>query len=137
MKSEKTTAGINPAELRIGNYLNYGNYLVRVVEIKKTVFMVEYPNYENANTMQSEHDNFEPIHLAEEWLIRFGFVQELYDDTVLTGEWNKYFLKVMSISGNTGKWQISIGGRNLPTTIKSLHELQNLYFALTGEEITL
>lgn len=65
----------------------------------------------------------EPIPIAEEWFLRFGF--ELFP-----WGWVK------------GKFLITMGfvlqvGNGLSIKIENVHQLQNLYFALTGEELTL
>jgi len=70
---------------------------------------------------------FEPIPLTEEWLERFGFEE---DDSV---GWLKRFDKSDSffIDLSFMYW-----GEN-SVKLTHVHQLQNLYFALTGEELTI
>lgn len=85
------------------------------------------------------------IKLAEDWLIKFGFedagksskerkafhkefmpnkILEIWDDDYSVRLWN----------GHNG-WRMTFS--HLWTNLKYVHQLQNLYFALTGEELTL
>jgi len=108
-------------ELRIGNYVvfNYQNEKPKEVEVR-------YVAKDLAIGFM------EPIPLTEEWLFRFGF--EKCDNEF----W--FFKGIFSISPSIGHYEI-VGSklsfavmRNLK--IQFVHQLQNLYFALTGEELT-
>jgi hypothetical protein len=81
-----------------------------------------------------------PITLTEEWLLKFGFA---YD-----GEWlvlTKFetMFKTININTKISKVTISDGciddyeEIHLTDNIKYVHQLQNLYFALTNEELTI
>ena len=120
-------------ELRIGNYYQYaGNGGIVYTQVQA----IKY----NQFGLLSDFDgtNFEickPIQLTEEWLLRFGFKEFLIDET-----W--YFIKndfVFEISGiigfhNYNELESICFNEN---KCKYVHQLQNLYFALTGEELTL
>ena len=66
---------------------------------------------------------FEPIPLTEEWLLGFGFKRT---DTV-------GFLsnRKMGLFKGRGRWRVL----HHNTAVRYVHQLQNLYFALTGEEL--
>jgi hypothetical protein len=70
----------------------------------------------------------EPIQLTEEWLLKFGF--ENWDK-------NKWVdsNSVLTISKNDDNFSCLINQRDVD--ILYVHQLQNLYFALTGKELTL
>lgn len=75
----------------------------------------------------------EPIPLTEEWFLKFGFKKvgtnfEL-DFFVLwySSYQNCFVWRFMNIDSNADR----------PISLKYVHQLQNLYFALTGEELTL
>ena len=80
-------------------------------------------------------ESFQPIPLTEEWLLRMGFVvtdkndyYEFYDLDrlmVFVG------IQTKSIFATWNDCQIEITIDDLP-----VHKLQNLTFALTGEELT-
>ena len=74
-----------------------------------------------------EGEEVKPIPLTEEWLERFGFE---YSD----------------LNGDSGLWKIppfQIYGKynqflyDYRLDVNYVHQLQNLYFALTGEELTI
>ena len=67
----------------------------------------------------------EPIPLTEEWLIKFGFKQ--------WGDKYTFGLKGINIHHRQRGFVL----RKSVPVIQYVHQLQNLYFALTGEELTL
>lgn len=73
-----------------------------------------------------------PIPLTEEWLVKFGFENEGFD------YWNGPVFFELCDCGN-GEWRNSINCHEYEhgIAIKYVHQLQNLYFALTGEELQL
>ena len=66
-----------------------------------------------------------PIPLTEEWLVEFGF------EKALNGWWSDNEIW----SYNDGKFYL--GANTYLSNVKYVHQLQNLYFALTNEELTL
>ena len=85
---------------------------------------------------RSEHlEDYEPIPLTEEWLERFGFSVrkslgfEAYD---LDDTYTIYYNTTATPYG----FELSFGV-DFEIEIKHVHQLQNLYFALTGEELTI
>jgi hypothetical protein len=68
-------------------------------------------------------DEFNPIPLTEEWLIKLGAKKDKIDNT--------YYLSELEIMlPNFFRYKTSIISR-----IDYVHQLQNLYFVLTGEEL--
>ncbi len=112
-------------ELRIGNkfYLPNGEIgTVSYHEIRLLTVAMEQPNYK-------------PISITEEWLLKFGF--KLINEPNKRYHYGRLCLQFCKSrlypSGRTffNNWAIL---DNLP---KHVHQLQNLYFALTGEELTI
>ncbi len=107
---------IKSTDLRIGN-LVYDNQKVYQI----------YSGSEIGNKHNDSH--FQPIPLTEEWLVKFGGVKGQYvwrlNDMCLDQmqRSKEYFLSI-----NEGEYIEGI-------PIKYVHSLQNLYFALTGEEL--
>lgn len=75
-----------------------------------------------------------PLPLTEEWLVKFGFVLKVTGDDVYEQEWHidGQMLIWGPTSDNGYCHDFHTGGH-----IQSVHQLQNLYFALTGEELTI
>ncbi len=92
-------------------------------------------------------ERFTPVLLTEDWLVKFGFeydhdslVLSLFDDwTVLFSSKECGFSHVTLFVGKDGTIDDTIAiGRDLIESIiriKYVHHLQNLCFALTGEEL--
>jgi hypothetical protein len=108
---------IEAKELRIGSW--YKNK-----SLNKNLKYKQITSFEDASYVAIYCD---PIQLTEEWLADFGFE---YDD----------------IDGNSGYWKLGnfevVFGEdgcsyNWNLKIEFVHQLQNLVFALTGEELAL
>jgi hypothetical protein len=74
--------------------------------------------------------NYEPIPLTDEWMVRFGFKKDehcyyLGLDNVLVIEFIEDYAQLATIND----------GFSTGIDIYHVHQLQNLYFALTGEEL--
>ena len=116
-------------DLRIGNF-------IKVISSTKTFdsFITQAKGYDIVRIEEKSfaYWNYEPIILDEEWLLKFGFEKiigsnesnftngfyNLFVNSL--GEVNFYFFK-------EGDWY---------QKIDYVHQLQNLYFALTGSELT-
>ena len=75
-----------------------------------------------------------PILLTDEWLIKFGLEQGGYDFLFWTKETKN---GIFTICGDS---EIEFGIRynnEIELQLKYVHQLQNLYFALTGEELAI
>ena len=112
---------IEENELRIGNYIKR-KQSGTIVETKQ--FMLH----------DYELKYFEPIPITEEWLLKFGI------DFTSEKEW--YHI-TFTIKGLLFETSTSMDGftYNLcfedMINIKYVHQFQNIYFALTGEELTI
>ncbi len=114
-------------ELRIGNYIcvNNNGHPCRVMELTMSSVVVESikENY-NEPTIKS----FNPIPLTEEWLFKFGFeVSEIFK--------NSYILNSVEIYIQDGLYWYDFG--NDRVEVKTIHQLQNIYFALNDKELTM
>jgi hypothetical protein len=110
-------------ELRIGNIVLRKEFLHSNLENCRFDKIVVTHNDINACHIYNRH--FEPIPLTEEWLFKFGF-----DDLGTYGYGRGNF----HICLHENEFYFSINNRKV--FIKHVHQLQNLYFALTGEELT-
>lgn len=121
---------IQPQELRIGNYYqgaSRGN--------------IETVTWQTLRDLSEGKLNLLPIPLTEEILLKFGF-NEVEDERWCDmheefEECNYYYLSMFKIYYNpeTDKFEDdSLYDFNV--NLKYVHQLQNLYFALTGEELT-
>jgi hypothetical protein len=117
---------LHATDLRIGNLVYYP-FSKRNVKI----------NQANLSDFANGYIKFEPIPLTEEWLIKMGFEKSV-DTTNL-------FVKIENI--NEVQYEITFNEKVgcslyaeefwLKDEIKYVHTLQNLYYALCGEELTI
>ena len=77
-----------------------------------------------------DFDRLEPIPLTEDWLIRFGFEND-------EGEYNSDMSKelILTVQLSNDKWRMSVECETIYNPIEHVHQLQNLYHSLTGEEL--
>jgi hypothetical protein len=132
------------SELRIGNLLMVGNYDVKVIEIHHLGVQV-CDLEETQDTWELYTDRIKPIPLTEEWLLKFdGFIKD--GEYLSIGRLDcKYCFKYRDLADNWAFYIEYTDGR--PTDdgvkypvafdIKYVHQLQNLYFSITREELTL
>jgi hypothetical protein len=122
-------------ELRIGNLVSFDGVtlIVESIDLGGYIGLTDIILFE-----QLDKDDLKPINLTEEWLIKFGFK---YKEA---GEYKKsgYFLEIINQDQDTfifanNKLQVSIYTLSIfiDINIEYIHQLQNLYFALTGKEL--
>ena len=78
---------------------------------------------------------YSPIELTEEWLIRFGF-KRVQEDKYGCHYENKECWIYLTQSGFEIEIITAYGRFNLSRTYKYVHQLQNLYFSITGQELS-
>lgn len=103
---------IDPEELRIGNYLN----VIGITPVKITAAHIL--------AISLGDSQYSPIPLTDEWLVNMGFNKRSPE-----GYW--YDLNRISINIPT----IEYKNNWIEINLQYVHQLQNLYFALTGEEL--
>jgi hypothetical protein len=117
---------ITAGEIRIGNFVNYGYKIATVNAIREDGGL----NVKLENTLLgAEFDCFDPIPLTPEILVALGF-------ELLPWGYVKKSMKDFGVRLNLLSFSYDVSGNN-PVRLKYLHQLQNLYFALTGEELIL
>ena len=111
-------------ELRIGNYISPLGIGITKVE----GFCIWDNLIQSSNFAERDIEDFEPIPLTEDWLLKFGLKKI-----------EEYCFELDDIHVNTKRELMWITTKckielefNIPNYI---HELQNLYFALTEKEI--
>lgn len=116
---------IKSNELRLGNYvklmLNHEDY---------DIIQIEWRDFRSWSEM------YKPIPLTEEWLLKFGFAK-------VVGISGSYFkgicyvdLKTIGFENNKPAFVFRISGNEL-RYIEYVYQLQNLFHALTGQELEL
>ena len=111
---------ITANELRIGNFILNSNGKIEVVETLRYGLI---NSYDIGDEETCGEDCYNHIPLTEEWLNKFGFTG--WDLGYYTLLMDRGVFFILTEDGMT------IISRN----VKYVHQLQNLYFALTGEEL--
>jgi len=126
-------------ELRIGNLIAepYDNITEVVNEI------VANTKSDGSGEINGEiEDYFNPIPLTEEWLLKFGFTK--YDNGCISAKFcigknpitHDYLFELTWLKDYTDvNFEPHPFYKNGYHQIKYIHQLQNLYFALTGQEL--
>lgn len=124
---------INVNELRIGNWVNFmeDDTRFKVTEINPTGISVE--NSDESTWI--ELDQFSGIKLTPEILIATGFhkhnnawVQDDYSET----NYNHWYFTIWDQFDGA---ELKYNSAEFQVELKSVHQLQNLYFVLTGTEL--
>ena len=125
---------IKANELRIGNKLNFLGDVVtfkNITEIREDgIFWIK--TFEPK--IESKNFHFKPIEITENWLLIFGFKKRKnrhlfhWENKIVISEYKDEFENFFY--PKTG-YDIRFSNE-----IKYVHQLQNLYFALTGAELT-
>ena len=126
-------------ELRIGNLVYNDRVTNSITAINTHSVTLLTPQ---GNEISASLELIKPIPLTSEWLEKFGFDPAYHK---LTGEHShlptRYNLNGFQIyiqyyhgSEETCYYELEM---NPAIEIKHIHQIQNIYFALTGEELTI
>ena len=116
---------IQPQLLRIGNYIEYNGEIIKLDGSLLCCYIqneLDYP--------------FNEVPLTEEILLKFGFYFE--DDFYCLKINNTAFITIILL-GSYVNYELSNFRQKIVFSrgeFSGVHQLQNLYFALTGEELT-
>lgn len=139
------------SELRIGNFLAQGDTCVEVSGVSKENFGVKFTSPTTfISTYTWDTEIVSPIPLTQEWLERLvfekyqwtdaWFIRTRLGDLMIHFAHNSihtYFTRVTNDSKGQKMNGRSWGLIDTTQNVRYIHQLQNLYFALTGEELTI
>ena len=119
---------MKPSELRIGNWVYDPIHNEAEVELSTTMFCVFLSDWKY---------ELQPIPITEQWLLEFGWVWN--EDC---NSYEKYpngdarmHLEFHDINHSYTMFNYVLRSK-IAEKIQYIHQLQNLYYALTGEELT-
>jgi hypothetical protein len=119
------------------NELRIGNLTYRIEVKNKNNTVIDDITIYDMERIQEVHDKtftYEPILLTEEWLLKFGFISDIdkTDNYFVKLKYGKFIFQ-SDLSVNFTKVYLRLN--NSDVIIKYVHQLQNLYFALTNKEL--
>lgn len=120
---------IQAKDLRIGNLVSSGGEILTVTELRGKHARVNYIRSDTGLPHNSmvEYSDLEGILLTEGWLRKFGFIRPIKKGSI----WQLGKFTVQSFGG------LGVFESRNHIEVGTVHNLQNLYHALTGEELTL
>lgn len=125
---------IQANELRCGNLLDY--LIVDKFDERKEWYENATIDHEDIRLCQESPEYFnklsKPIPLTEEWLLKFGF-ERMPTNSKYDYRLDNFHLNVDPDLEN-GYW---VEGLGLMRSFQYVNQLQNLYFAINGEELTI
>jgi len=126
------------SSLRIGNYIKLSQEARTLLKEDQQGFIEvrdinsSYINAWSDMGASGGISNPEPIPLTEQWLLKFGF--ENYK-----GKWFRLYYsneRYLLFGLNNCHIEMCLGDKTTAQApVKHVHQLQNLYFALVGEEL--
>ncbi|MCQ4139218.1 hypothetical protein [Chryseobacterium sp. EO14] len=143
--SNKNT--IKPEDLRIGNLVSrrdIGDDSERIeviIELKKDKALTSGPI-----AVLCSYEDLQPIPLTEEWLLKLGFQKEdqgsvsaqfHYGENPVTKDYLISLIWIKDYKSNNNALEGFPFYKNGHFTIKTVYQLQNLFHAMTGEELKL
>ena len=114
-------------EFRINNLLLKDNNIEKVAVINCDNTIRIFPKTEKENGLTYgcyPLSFFNPITLTEEWLLKFGYKEKDLEDG-----------KIITVIENNKCIGFIINNLSSMVILKHVHQLQNLYFALTNNEL--
>jgi|SRR5690606_1900656 len=137
MKQQETMIGNYAHAFGGGDGFSWRNakrYLAQVTSVAK--WGISYDILDNKP--ETYHTHFEPIQLDEEWLVKFGWIWNKD-----TNSFEKYpngdarmHLQYRYVSNSYTMFNYVLKAM-ICERIFYVHQLQNLYFSLTGEKLTI
>jgi hypothetical protein len=122
---------IKKTELRIGNYIDYERTTHVVTRLLAHHVSHDWYKSIGEDAYDTSYDSINPIPLTPEILEKCGFKR-------MSSDWRWKGIFFIYYKANEEVWECVIEesyASKAITTIKYLHQLQNLYFALTNKEL--
>lgn len=108
--------------------LRYDNWVINPQGIETQIFW-------EGIILHHREGRYKPIPLTEEWLEKFGFENQSLDIFINhkeeQGHWLEFTGEYVELQSSGDYSGHELGLKH----VKHVHQLQNLYFALTGEEL--
>ena len=114
-------------ELRIGNYVYFNGEICTVAGYSHT--FIHLNNCKKGSILE----HIKPIPISDGLLLKFGFKEDKF---CLNGFYKKNIVRNISLKSHMDTVYLDIDDEYDLADCKYVHQLQNLFFALTGEELT-
>ena len=123
------------SELRVGNYIK--------LMLNDEDFAVVQVTLNDLEAVDNKKGVYEPIPLKEEWLLKRGFFVENFDYSIPISECKVVWLTLIPQDEECTAYSVCVTQTDKDeddqnvflSDISYVHQVQNLYFALTGNEL--
>lgn len=125
--------GVRYSDLMIGNIIMYGNPIKKNLPIYTITGIMKHTYYfSDGSSVSSGNSNVNGVPLTEDWLVKFGFTNKSHSRHYDLGKITIAIADSIHVNGRVyyNSWAIR------ECTPKSVHQLQNLYYLLTGEKLS-
>lgn len=126
-------------ELRIGNYIqnDFSPSLVFQVDMLYLEGIIKVGYSGNNIKAVGQIDLLKPVKLTKDWLINFGYVRDNFLEQWMHKDDGVGIIISESDKKNNDEISFFIEFYYCFVQLESVHQLQNIYFALTGKELTI
>jgi hypothetical protein len=123
------------SELRIGNYIK--------LMLNAEDFAIVQVTLNDLESVDNKKGVYEPLPLKEDWLLKHGFFVENFDYAIPISECKVVWLTLIPQDDECSAYSVCVTQTDedeedqnaFLSDISYVHQLQNLYFALTGKEL--
>ncbi len=115
-------------QLRIGNYVTDSIQTGAITVFNNDACVLKH----KSGIVKCRISDLSPIPLTEEWLLKFGFKKS---NVYCFGN-HKLIIESLMGDRHSCRYRINPDESIWISELHYVHQLQNLYFALTGEELT-
>lgn len=138
----QSCVSVSVTDLRIGNLVEYNGMIMKISEIcsPKPLKDKRYSDkyiielFDGAGLLNCTLDEIKGIAITEEILLKLGFEVIYRSNFTLRLDYKENFKFWAGWNLVNGHFHIRFIGEQF-TNIKFIHELQNLYFSITGSEL--
>ena len=122
-------------ELRIGNYIK--------LMLNDEKFAIVQVTLNDFDAIDNKKGVYEPLPLTEDWLLKHGFSVKNFDYSIPISECKVVWLTLIPQDEECTAYSVCVTQTDedqenqnaFLSDINYVHQLQNLYFALTGKEL--
>lgn len=124
---------IDKKDLRIGNSVSYKGEIWKVEELSDTAaHLSQHPLW-----VRGHYDNLHPIPITEEALVKMGFEKDNYGGFKHKNLFSSFIKRPdYTFKSENVFYFLKVGDDKDEPEIKYVHQLQNLYYALTQTELS-
>ncbi len=125
-------------ELRIDDWIKVSDRVCQVEQIDNKIGRIGVRDKDgNRCGVLAVDAKCQPIPLTEDLLLKCGFKHDQFGDFGLCLDDDNFALWIVADKSLYGSWRACLiyKGNYITNNFGSLHQLQNLYFAITGREL--